>query len=250
MTKRRQFLLGMRAGVPVVFGFIPVSIAFAILARQAGMTVIETCLMSLCVFTGAGQIMAAGMLTEGAAIIAIIFTTFIINLRYIVMSTCVMNRMKHVPIGIRILESFTVTDESFAIFMSVEDRRATPFYYCGLASVTYSSWVVGTAIGAVSADLLPEIVALSFGVALYALFIAIIVPDVVKNFRLLLLVLMAALSNWVLSAVMDSSLAMVISTLAFAFAGVFFVELDGGAPDNGDTSTDAPDNGAEEVAQL
>jgi 4-azaleucine resistance transporter AzlC len=243
----------MRAGVPVVFGYIPVSIAFAILARQAGMTVAETCLMSLGVFTGAGQIMAAGMLAEGAAIVAIIFATFIVNLRYVVMSTCVMNRLSHLPMGLRALSAFGVTDESFAIFMSLDDERATPFYYFGLIIVNYSAWNLGTLIGAVGADLLPEIVALSFGVALYALFIAIIVPDVLPNLRLLALVVMAALSNWVLSAVMDSSLAMVISTLAFALAGVFFVELDdgvdgaGGAAASECGTSDSPDGGKEEV---
>ena len=66
MTKRKQFLLGMRAGIPVIFGFIPVVIAFAIAARQAGFSILETQLMSLSVFAGASRIMAAGMFVCGA----------------------------------------------------------------------------------------------------------------------------------------------------------------------------------------
>jgi len=236
MTRGKQYLSGMRAGVPVIFGFIPVGIAFAILARQAGLTVAETCLMSLTVFAGASQIMAAGMWGEGAAIAAIIFATFILNLRHIIMSTCVMNKMRSAPSAVRAVGAFGVTDESFAIFSPLERERATPAFYFGLITVTYSSWNVGTLIGALGADLLPEVLSLSFGVALYAMFIAIITPDVSGNGRLLLLVLLCALANWALSLVLDSSLAMVISTLLGAFVGVFFVELDGTAGGAGENS--------------
>lgn len=236
MSKRKQYLSGMRAGVPVIFGFIPVGIAFAILARQAGLSVAETCLTSLSVFAGASQIMAAGMWAEGAAVVAIIFATFIINLRHIIMSTCVMNRMKHTPVWLRAVGAFGVTDESFAIFSSVDEGRATPAFYFGLITVTYSSWNVGTLIGALGADLLPEVVSLSFGVALYAMFIAIITPDVSSNMRLGLLVLLTAVSNWALSLVLDSSIAMVISTLVCALVGVFFVDLGGGAEDARDST--------------
>ena len=236
MTKRKQYLLGMRAGVPVIFGFIPVGIAFAILARGAGMSVLETCLMSLGVFAGASQIMAAGMWAEGAAVVAIIFATFILNLRHIIMSTCVVNRMKHVPAWMRAIGAFGVTDESFAIFSSVDDGRATPAFYFGLVTVTYSSWNVGTLIGALGADLWPDVLSLSFGVALYAMFIAIITPDVSSNMRLSLLVLLTAVSNWALSLVLDSSIAMMISTLVCALVGVFFVDLGGGAESAGEAA--------------
>ena len=226
MTKGKQYLSGMRAGIPVIFGFIPVGIAFAIAARQAGFSILETQLMSLSVFAGASQIMSVGMWAEGAGIIAIILATLIINLRHIIMSTCVMNRLSGTSPVARLLLAFGVTDESFAIFTSVEENRATPSFLFGLITVTYSSWNVGTFLGAIGADLLPEALTMAFGVALYAMFIAIITPDVSRNWRLLLLVLLAALMNFALSLVLDSSWAMVISTLASALVGVFFVDLD------------------------
>lgn len=227
MTKSREYLAGMRAGLPVVFGFIPVGIAFAIAARQAGFTVLETQLMSLSVFAGASQMMAAKMWGEAAGIAAIVLATFIINIRHIIMSTCVMQRMKGAPLWARLLGAFGVTDESFAIFTSQDEDRCTPMYFFGLVTVTYSSWNIGTLLGALGADLLPDIIALSFGVALYAMFIAIMVPDIKGNLRLGLLVIFAALSNLALGLVMDSGWAMIISTLLSAFIGVFFVELDG-----------------------
>jgi 4-azaleucine resistance transporter AzlC len=232
MTKGKQYLAGVRMGIPVIFGFIPVGIAFAIAARQAGFSLLETQLMSLSVFAGASQIMSVGMWAEGAGIIAIILATLIINLRHIIMSTCVMNRLGGASPLTRLLLAFGVTDESFAIFTGVDEVRATPAFLFGVITVTYSSWNVGTLLGALGADLLPETLTMAFGVALYAMFIAIITPDVSRNWRLLLLVILAALMNFALSLVLDSSWAMVISTLASALAGVFFVDLDGGEGDS------------------
>ncbi|MBQ2120512.1 MAG: AzlC family ABC transporter permease, partial [Peptococcaceae bacterium] len=80
-TRKAQYLTGMRAGIPVILGFVPVGIAYAIMARQAGFSVLETCGMSLAVFAGASQMMAVGMYAQGASIIAMILATFILTSR-------------------------------------------------------------------------------------------------------------------------------------------------------------------------
>lgn len=226
MEKSRQYFSGMRAGIPVIFGIVPVGIAYAIAARHAGLTILETCLMSLTVFAGASQMMAVEMWGASAGIAAIVLATFILNLRHMIMSTCVMVRMSKVPVWARVLGAFGVTDESFAVFTSQKEDMCTPAYFFGLITVTYSSWNLGTFLGALGADFLPDILTLSFGVALYAMFIAIIMPDLTRNGRLALLVAFTALLNWGLSLVMDASWAMIISTLLGSFFGVFFVELD------------------------
>lgn len=231
MSAGRRFLDGARMGVPIIFGFIPVGIAFAIAARGAGFTVLETCLMSLSVFAGASQMMAAGMYAESAGILAIVAATLIINLRHIIMSTCVMRRMKDAPLGMRLLMAFGVTDESFAVFSGVDEARATPAFFLGLASVSYASWNVGTLLGALGADLLPEVLMMAFGVALYAMFISILAPGLRGNLRLVVLVALTAALNSVLSMFIDGTWSLVITTLLGAFCGVFFVELDDGKSD-------------------
>ena len=115
-SKKQQFLAGLHAGIPIIIGFIPIGIAFAIMARQAGFTVLQTTGMSITVFAGASQMMAAGMTAQGAGILAIIVTTFILNLRHIIMSTCVYQRMEHTHPLARLLTAFGVTDETFAVF--------------------------------------------------------------------------------------------------------------------------------------
>lgn len=237
----------MKAGVPVIFGFIPVGIAFAIAARQAGFSILETQLMSLSVFAGASQMMSVGMWAEGAGIIAIVVATLIINLRHIIMSTCVMQRLGKAPLYQRLISAFGVTDESFAVFTSIESEKCTIPYLFGLITVTYSSWNVGTLLGALGADLLPDVLTASFGVALYAMFIVIVTPSATSKPSLGLLVILTAVANWILGLVIDSSWAMIIATLLGALVGVFFVDIDedGGKKENAEAGASGAPDGKE-----
>lgn len=224
-SKGKQFLYGMRAGLPVVLGYIPVGIAYAVMARQAGFSVLETCGMSLLVYAGAAEMMSVGMYAQGAAVITIIITTFILNLRHIIMSTCVNNKLKNVRTAPRLLAAFGITDEAFALFTTTPQKQATFPYLLGITLVTYASWNVGSLVGALASDLLPPLVTASLGVSLYAMFIGLLFPGLRGNARLLVLVIVTALMNTVLSQFIDGSWALIISTLVCAGIGVFFVDL-------------------------
>ena len=227
MTKRTEYLAGLKAAVPVIFGFIPVGIAYAIMARQAGFDIFETCFMSIAVFAGASQMMAVGMYAQGAGLAAIILATFLLNLRHVIMSTCVMNKMHPAPKPAKIAAAFGVTDESFAIFSTEKQERCTLSFFLGLITVTYLSWNLGTLIGAVTSDFLPPLLTASLGIALYAMFIGLLFPGISGNGRLVLLVLLTAVCNTLLCLVIPQSWALIVSTLLYAFAGVFFVDLGG-----------------------
>jgi len=222
----KQFKNGLIAGLPVVFGYIPVGIAFAIMARQAGFSLWETCSFSVFVFAGASQMMAAGMYAQGAGIAAIIVATFILNLRHIIMSTCVLNRMGDVPLWKKALAMFGTTDESFAVFTTEKKENCTLAFFAGVVITTYLSWNVGTLLGALLSDFLPEIVTASLGIALYAMFISLLTPKLVGNMRLTALALLTGLCNLVLGRVMASSWALIVSTLLCAFIGAFFVKTE------------------------
>ena len=171
--------------------------------------------------------MAVGMYVQGAGIIAMILATFILNLHHLIMSTCVVNRMKNEPIKLKLLATFGVTDESFAIFTTEKREKCSGLYFLGLITVTYSSWIVGSAIGAIASDFLPTILTASLGIALYAMFIGILVPNLTHNLKLGLLVILTAVCNSVLTQFMDSSWALILSTLVCAVIGVSFVDLNG-----------------------
>ncbi len=222
--KRRSFSAGVRTGLPIMLGYVPIGIAFAVMARQAGLSVGQTCLMSLTVYAGASQMMAAGMLAEGAGLAAIVLATFVLNLRHIIMSTCVMHRMEPAPLPLRLLAAFGVTDESFALFTTDTRGFRSVFFFLGIHAAIYLSWNLGTLLGALAMDLLPPILTASLGVSLYAMFISLLTPHLPGNGRLAALVLLTALCNTLLGRVMASSWALIVSTLLCAFAGSFFVE--------------------------
>ena len=223
---KQQFIRGMRAGIPVILGFVPVGIAYAIMAKQAGFTNLQTCLMSLSVFAGASQMMATGMFAQGASIFAMVLATFILNLRHLIMSTCVINRMKTGGIGIRLLAAFGITDESFAIFTTEKEENCTVMFLLGLVLVNYSSWNIGTLLGTIVSDFLPEILTASLGISLYAMFLGLLMPNLTNNRRLGVLVIFTAICNTILNQLVASSWALIISTLFCAFIGVFFVDLE------------------------
>ena len=222
---RTQLHAGIRAGIPIMLGYLPIGLAYAIIARQAGLSTVETLLMSLLVYGGASQMMAAGMFAQGAGITAIVLATFILNLRHLIMSLCVNNRVKSAGTGLRLLGSFWVTDECFALFSTTEKERCTIWYLLGLGGSSYLVWAASSLVGALVMNLLPAILTASLGIALYAMFIGLLLPHVSGNGRLALLVLLTALLNWLLGQMMASSWALILSTLLAAFAGLFFVDL-------------------------
>ena len=116
MTKKEEWLAGTRSAVPIMLGYVPVGIAYGVMARQAGLNTWQTVLMSLTVYGGASEMMAAGMVAQGAAVLTIVLTTFILNLRHIIMSTCVFNQMQGGRLPVRMLAAFGVTDETFAVY--------------------------------------------------------------------------------------------------------------------------------------
>ena len=222
--KSKQFLTGLKAGVPAILGYIPVAIAYAVMARRAGFSMLETIVMSLTVFAGASQMTAVGMFAQGAGIAAITVATFILNLRHFIMSVCVVNRMQKGNPFVKAISVLGVTDESFAIFSLEPQEKCTAVHFLGLVTGTYLSWQVGTVIGAAASELLPAVLSASLGVALYAMFIALLVPSVKQNLRLGILVVLTAAVNSLLSAFIPSSWSLIASTIACAAVGTLIIK--------------------------
>ena len=225
MIKTSDYLQGIKAGVPIILGIIPVGVAFAIMARQSGFSILETIMMSATVFVGASQMVSVNMYSQGADLLAIILATFVINLRHLIMSTCIMHKMKSDNVLMKALVSFGITDESFAIFTNLESEEATIGFFMGLISVTYSTWVLSTVLGAISVKLLPAIIANSLGISLYAMFIALLIPNVKSDFKLLYLMIFTGLLNLILVNIIGGSWAMILSTLIAASVGACLIEV-------------------------
>lgn len=196
-------------------------IGYAAIAIKAGMSPLETVAMSVFVYAGAGQFIAASMVLSSASIMAIVLTNFVVNLRYFVMSTCVLNQVEDSNLPLNILAAHTTVDESFAMFSLSQDSSI--WVYLGIAIIAWLSWIFGAAIGVVVLDLLPVIVTNSFNISLYALFVAILVPAVKENRQVAALVVITAVLNIILSQFLGNW-ALIVSTLVGAAVGMYIVD--------------------------
>lgn len=222
-STRQEYLDGMKAGVPVIIGFVSVAMAFAILAIQSGIYKWQAVMMSALVFAGSSQMIAVTMFAQATGLTVIILATFIINLRHLIMSTCVMNRMKDAPLHTRLFAAFGITDESFALFTNTPEEKCSAVYFLGMITVTYSSWVFGTALGCVAMQFLPELVSKSLNVTLYAMFIGLLAPNLKGNLRLFLVVLMTAGISFTFRLFLDSAWTIICATLVGAAVGVLIM---------------------------
>ena len=170
------FKKGLRDGVPIALGYLSVSFAFGILVVSYGLPIWTPIVTSLTNFTGTGQFIGMEMLRNGAALYEIGFTMIIINIRYVLMSISMSQKMKsNVGVGKRLLISFGVTDEVYAVSMS-QDGELNFKYLMGLMLGSFTGWITGTVFGALVGSIIPAIILSAMGITIHAMFIAIIVP--------------------------------------------------------------------------
>lgn len=181
LTRLAHFKKGMRDAIPIFLGYLAVSFAFGITAKTSGLTVVEAVVMSLLNLTSAGQAYALGVIATGAPYLELAATQLIINLRYSLMSSTLSQKVNtKLPFRHRATMSFGVTDEIFALSAGVHGELS-PYYNYGMMSVSIPGWTLGTLFGALLGSVLPASLLSAFSVALYGMFIAIIIPPSRKN---------------------------------------------------------------------
>lgn len=226
-THREEFFQGVTRGVPIAVGYLPIAIAFGVLAREAHLSVHEAVLMSGLVFAGASQFMAASMVLAGAGGFQIILATLFVNLRHLIMSMAVHNRLCETNTGWRALVSFGVTDETFALLtLSTSEDKAvvTPYFSVGLMGIAYLGWVLGTAAGGLGARYIPPQVSAAMTMGLYAMFIGLLTPHVRQSLRMGLIAAVSMVLNTALQTVLTSGWAIVLATIAGASLGILIKE--------------------------
>lgn len=170
------FYKGVKDAIPIAIGYISVSFAFGISAVEQGLPLWSPILISLSNFTGTGQFVGVNMIASGAVLFEIAFTVLIINLRYMLMSLSLSQKLSpDVKFWQRLVIAFGNTDEIFAV--SIQQKDELNFrYMIGLILTSYLGWNAGTALGALASSILPLSVRSALGIAIFAMFIAIIVP--------------------------------------------------------------------------
>ncbi|HBK69954.1 MAG TPA: branched-chain amino acid ABC transporter permease [Firmicutes bacterium] len=177
----KDFSLGFKHGLPIFLGYIPVAFTFGLIAVRGGLPVGVALLISLTNLTSAGQFAGTNLLISGATLFEITITTLVINIRYLLMSLSLSQKMApSIPLTQRCLMAFGITDETFSV-ASLEKQEITFAYMLGLITGPYWGWGLGTALGGLICSVLPSSLQDSVGITLYAMFIALLIPQVKRT---------------------------------------------------------------------
>lgn len=174
-NKKIQFKNGLRDGLAIALGYLPVSFSFGMIATAGGLSPIAALLISMTNLTSAGQFAGVNIICAGGTYIELAVSTLVINIRYMLMALALSQRIEKMPLIKRMIISFGVTDEIFAVAALKHEKVSFP-YSMGLIAGPYVGWSLGTLLGILISDLLPQFIASAMGVTLYAMFLAIIIP--------------------------------------------------------------------------
>lgn len=215
---KSRFLRGMSHGIPICLGYLSVSFGLGILSvDKAGLSVLEAVIISAANLTSAGQKAGIDVIAAGGTLIEMVLLQLTINIRYSLMALSLSQKLdKRFTTPHRLLGSFGITDEVFAVCASQKDPL-TPAYMYGLILIAAAGWIAGTALGAAAGELLPGAVSAAMEIVLYGMFIAIVIPPAKKQHGVLFAAVLAAslsvIFKYAIPAVSDS-FAMIISAVA------------------------------------
>ena len=189
--ENNSFSVGLANGIPIGLGYLSVSFAFGLYAVSSGLSVWQAVLISMLNLTSSGQLAAVPIIAAAGSIFELIATQLVINLRYALMSISLTQRLgPSVRNSDRLLISFYNTDEVFAV-SSARGEMLGRRYFFGLGVAPYLGWTLGTLLGAVAGNILPASVVNALGIAIYAMFIAIILPGAKKDKNTLFAIIVA-----------------------------------------------------------
>ena len=189
--RKSIFTTGLRDGIPIALGYLAVSFSFGIAAVAAGLSPLEAILISMTNLTSAGQFAGIGIITAGGSYFELALSQFVINLRYSLMGISLSQKLdKSFTSPKRAVLGHALTDEFFGVRVS-RTKPVTPLYFLGLATLPYIGWSLGTALGAVFGELLNPTLRDALSVAIYGMFIAIIIPEAKNSLKTAFIILLA-----------------------------------------------------------
>ncbi|NLS77876.1 MAG: AzlC family ABC transporter permease [Chloroflexi bacterium] len=174
-SPRAAWRTGALQALPIAAGYLPIAFTYGVLAQGAGLSTLNTLLMSLLVYAGASQFVAVGLLASGASPLSIVLSTLIVNLRHMLMSATLAPALKGWRWRQQGAFAFELTDETFAVHaMKVSTGALNPAESLALNLSAQAAWIAGTALGVLAGQVVGDLRALGLDFALPALFIALL----------------------------------------------------------------------------
>lgn len=224
MSWKKTFYEGVRSGIPIGLGYLPVSFTFGFMAVSGGLPVWMAVFISLTNLTSAGQFAGTNLLLAGAGYFEVALTTLIINLRYMLMSLSLSQKLdEKTGIGARLTLAFGITDETFVV-SSLHPGMLKASYMLGLITMPILGWNIGTWLGGAISTVLPQELQNAMGIALYAMFIALIMPAARKSKQICSVIIVAIVVMCILKyipvfAVISSGFRVILATVISSAIG-------------------------------
>lgn len=216
--KKQELKEGIKDGMPIALGYFAVSVAFGVSAANANIPPWGATLISLTNLTSAGQKAGVDVMATGGSALLLVLTTLVINMRYFLMGVSVSQKVESsMPVWKRLMVAFGITDEIYAMSMN-RKSDLTGSYMAGLIVPPIMGWTGGTLLGSVATGFMPQVLAQAMGIALYGMFIAVIIPPAKENKSVLYTVIAAIVLSVVFTYVpllkVFSSWSVIIITVA------------------------------------
>lgn len=217
---RRQFIEGAKAGISIFIGYFPAAIAFGLICRNTGLLFADAFLFSVTNFAGASQFFAVNLMASGAIAAEVAVGVFLVNLRYLLMSASLSQRLETQHPLTKALVAFGNTDEVFSV-ASTRNGKVSTAFMTGIEVFSWAGWVSGTVTGFLVGSILPPGIQQSVGITLYAMFAALLVEEIRKEVRYIIIAATAGLLNsfFVIYTELSTGSSFVISMTAAAFIG-------------------------------
>lgn len=198
-VNRSAFLEGMQGGIPIGLGYLAVAFSLGIAARNAGLNAFQGFIASMLCVASAGEYAGFTQIAAGATLVEIAVITFIANARYLLMSCALSQRAAStMPWYHRMGLAYTITDEVFGITIA-RPGFLNPYYSYGAMFVAAPLWSVGTALGVMAGNLMPQRLVSALSVALYGMFLAVIIPPARKSKLIAVLIVISFAASYAAS---------------------------------------------------
>ena len=222
-----DFIYGIKRSIPVGISYLAVSFAFGVMAVK-GITPLMATIISFTNLTSSGQFAGVKLIFEAASYLEIAATVFLINLRYSLMSTSLSQKLDEtIPAWKKMVFGFGITDELYAIAISEERRKLSSAYMFGMMILPILGWTVGTLLGSLSSTIFTNRIIEALSLALYAMFIAIMMPDAKKSLGITIVIAISISLSCVFEFVpyineINPGLKIIIPTVVASVLGAFF----------------------------
>lgn len=216
---------GLKMGFPIVIGYAPVAATFGLICKTSGFSLFETFSFSFFIFAGASQFMGVNLVMLGVSFPSIVLTTFLVNLRHFLMSSAISKRLDKNCERLIPIIAYGITDETFSI-SSLTKGKIKAEYILSLEFITHLAWYGFSVLGYIFGEILPKDLSSSMGIAIYALFIAMIIPQMKNSKYVTIIVILSGVINSIAKMItfIPKGWSIIIAIVISAFIGSFLLE--------------------------